>query len=418
MSRRENLVVLKFGGTSVADPEKMHRAVERAALMRRKGYRIVVVVSAPGEMTDELLDLAHQITPNPQSRELDMLLATGEQVGISLFTIACCARNIPAISLTGPQAGIVSDTRHTRARITKIDPHKILKELARGSIVTVAGFQGATPDSDIATLGRGGSDLTAVAIAAALGAHHCEIYTDVDGIYTADPRVVAEARLLPSISYDEMLELAGAGAQVMQSRSVEVAKKYRVLVRVSCAFDFRSPGTWIMKEVPCMEDALVTGLALDRDQIVITLRDVPDQPGIAAKIFTALGDAQIKVDMIVQSAARGGLNDISFTLSTADMNAAQNALEEILRRIGAKALEKSPPVAKVSVVGVGMRSHSGAAGRMFRTLAENKINIQMIATSEIKISCVVDSKEGERALRCLHAAFGLHKAKPRRPALR
>lgn len=408
------LVVLKFGGTSVADPEKIHRAAERAAALRRKGLRVVVVVSAPGEMTDDLLGLARRVAPDPDPRELDMLLATGEQVGISLFAIACRARGAPAVSLTGPQAGIRADESHTRARIVAVHPAKIRSELAAGRIVTVAGFQGLNPKADIATLGRGGSDLTAVALAAALGARGCEIYTDVHGVYTADPRIAPDARLLPRISYDEMLELAGAGAQVMQARSIEVAKKFGVPVRVSSAFDPKSPGTWITEEVPGMEEALVTGVALDRNQVVVTMRDVPDRPGIAARIFTALGSAGVNVDMIIQSAAAGRANDISFTLSHSDLEEALQAIEKIRRAVAAKAPERSPRMAKVSVVGVGMRSHPGVAGRMFRALAEAGINIQMIATSEIKISCVVDQADGERAVRCLHAAFALHKRRKRR----
>ncbi|MBI3507611.1 MAG: aspartate kinase [Proteobacteria bacterium] len=408
MNRR--LAVLKFGGTSVADPEKIQRAAERAVALKRTGKQVVVVVSAPGDMTDDLIGLAKRITPSPDSRELDMLLATGEQVGISLFAIACRALGAPAVSLTGPMAGIRADDTHTKARIIGIEPRKILSELGRGRIVTVAGFQGLNTNQDITTLGRGGSDLTAVALAAALKAGVCDIFTDVRGVYTADPRIVPDARLLKRVSYDEMLELAGAGAQVMQARSIEVAKKFKVPLRVSSAFDRRGAGTWIVEEATSMEEVLVTGVALDRDQVIVTLRDVPDRPGIAALIFTALGEARVNVDMIIQSAAAGRVNDISFTVPQSDFDAAERTMERVRRTIGARQLERSQRMAKVSVIGVGMRSHSGVAGRMFKSLADSSINIQMIATSEIKISCIVDPKDGERAVRCLHKAFKLHRA--------
>ena len=404
-----DLIVMKFGGTSVADPDKIQRAADRAIAQRRAGRRVVVVVSAPGEMTDELIALARRVAPDPDSRELDMLMATGEQVGISLFAIACRARGVPAVSLTGPQAGILADATHTKARIVEIRPRKVHEELARGNIVTVAGFQGLNPSRDIATLGRGGSDLTAVALAASLGAKHCEIYTDVHGVYTADPRMVPDARLIPRISYDEMLELAGAGAQVMQGRSIEVAKKFGVPIRVAHAFDARSTGTWITGEVSSMEEAVVTGVAFDRNQVKVTIRDVPDKPGMAADIFGAMGKANVNVDMIIQSAAHGAINDISFTVHKDDHDAAIKVLEQVQRRLKAGSIEHNVNVSKVSVVGVGMRSHAGVAGRMFRTLADNGVNIDMIATSEIKISCIIERKDGERAVRCLHKAFRLEK---------
>ena len=405
----KELIVMKFGGTSVADPEKIQRAADRAIAKRKAGHPVVVVVSAPGEMTDELIALARRVAPAPDSRELDVLMATGEQVGISLFAIACRARGVPAVSLTGPQAGILADEAHTKARIVEIKPRKVHEELARGNIVTVAGFQGLNPHRDITTLGRGGSDLTAVALAAALKAGHCEIYTDVHGVYTADPRVVPEARLIERISYDEMLELAGAGAQVMQARSIEVAKKFGVPIRVAHAFDVHSKGTWITGEVSSMEEAVVTGVALDRNQVKVTIRDVPDKPGMAAEIFVAMGKADVNVDMIIQSAAHGSVNDISFTVHKDDHANAVKALAQVQKRLKTGPIEHNVNVSKVSVVGVGMRSHSGVAGKMFKNLADNRVNIQMIATSEIKISCVVDRTDGERALRCLHKVFGLDK---------
>lgn len=406
---RRRLVVMKFGGTSVADPEKIQRAADRAIQAVRRGVKVVVVVSAPGRMTDELLGLARQISPRPESRELDMLLSTGEQMAASLFAIAVLRRGHKAVSLTGPQAGILADASHTRARILQIRPKKVVGALSKGNIVAVAGFQGLNPQEDIATLGRGGSDLTAVALAAALKSERCEIYTDVRGVYTADPRVVPEARLIRRVSYDEMLELAGAGAQVMQSRSIEVAKKFRVPIRVASAFEASDRGTWIMEEVSSMEEVLVTGVALDLNQVKVTLRDVPDTPGMAAVIFSTLGEANVNVDMIIQSAARGRTNDISFTVSQEDLDTGLKVLRQVQKRIRSGTLEEDPGVAKVSVVGVGMRSHSGVAGRMFKALADNRINIQMISTSEIKISCIVDQKQGAAAVRCLHRTFGLHR---------
>lgn len=404
------LVVMKFGGSSVADADKIKRVAGRVIEKKKAGFGIIVVVSAPGDMTDDLLEMAKGITEDPPPRELDMLLATGEQASIALLCMALHAKGHDAISLTGPQAGILADMDHTRARITAIKPRKILEQLDKGRIVVVAGFQGQNANEDIATLGRGGSDLTAIALAAALKAPACEIYTDVDGVYTTDPRVAPEARKLDEISYDEMLELAGSGAQVMQGRSVEVAKKFNVIFEVRSTFS-GAPGTRVHQEVSRMEEVIVSGIAFDRRQAKVSMVDVPDRPGVAASVFGALAKAGVNVDMIIQSEARGGTNDISFTVNEGDVKKAFAALEPVKRRLGAKELAQDARVAKVAIVGVGMRSHPGVASKMFQTLADHKINIQMISTSEIKISCVIARKQVDQAVQVLHKAFELDKRK-------
>ena len=399
---------MKFGGSSVANAEKVKHVAGRVIAKKKEGYRVVVVVSAPGDMTDDLIELAAGITVAPPPREMDMLLATGEQASIALLCMALHAKNHAAISLTGPQAGIFADVAHTRARITHIQPKKILAELAKRRIVVVAGFQGLNPNEDIATLGRGGSDLTAIALAAALKADLCEIYTDVEGVYTTDPRVVPDARKLDEISYDEMLELAGAGAQVMQGRSVEVAKKYNVVFEVRSTFS-QARGTRVHQEVRYMEDVVVSGIAFDRKQAKISIVDIPDRPGVAAKIFGALGKAGINVDMIIQSEAIDRKNDISFTVSEGELKKTLKALRPMKIALEAKDLVAHANVGKVAVVGVGMRSHSGVASKMFQALAEAKINIQMISTSEIKISCVISRDHVDEAVKVLHKAFELDK---------
>jgi aspartate kinase len=404
-------VVMKFGGSSVATPEKIKTVATRVSGRKQDGFSTVVVVSAPGDMTDDLLEMARGVCENPDERELDMLLATGEQASIALLCMALKGRDQDAISLTGPQAGIFADTDHTRARITHIQPKKIHFELAKGKIVVVAGFQGLNPNDDIATLGRGGSDLTAIALAAALKADVCEIYTDVDGVFTTDPRVVPEARKLTEISYDEMLELAGSGAQVMQARSVEVAKKYNVVFEVRSTFS-QASGTRVHQEVSRMEDVAVSGIAFDRHQAKVSLMGVPDRPGIAAAIFGALAEVRVNVDMIIQSTAQGGINDISFTVSQGDLKKALSAMEPVKVSLKASELLNEPEVGKVAVVGVGMRSHPGIAARMFKSLADNGINIQMISTSEIKISCVVAKNQVDAAVRALHKEFELDKVPP------
>ena len=386
----------------------MKHAAERVLAKKKEGCRVVVVVSAPGDMTDELIERAREITEEPDAREMDMLLATGEQASIALLCMALKACGQDAISLTGPQAGIFADSDHTRARITRIEPKKVHAELSKGRLVVVAGFQGLNSNEDIATLGRGGSDLTAIALAAALKADHCEIYTDVEGVYTTDPRVVPDARKLPEISYDEMLELAGSGAQVMQGRSVEVAKKFGVVFEVRSTFS-QAPGTRVHQEVSRMEDVVVSGIAFDRKQAKISLTDIPDRPGVAAAIFGALAAAAVNVDMIIQSEARDGKNDISFTVAEADLKKALAALEPVKAELRAKGLLHEGGVAKIAVVGVGMRSHPGVASRMFQTLADHRINIQMISTSEIKISCVIRQEQVNEAVKVLHETFELAK---------
>jgi aspartate kinase len=400
------LVVMKFGGSSVANAEKIKHVAKRVRGRKDGGYGVVVVVSAPGDMTDDLIELARGVSDSPDEREMDMLLSTGEQASIALLCMALKSQGADAISLTGPQAGILADHDHTRARITDIKPKKIQAELAKKKIVVVAGFQGLNPNEDIATLGRGGSDLTAIALAAALKADLCEIYTDVEGVYTTDPRVVPDARKLDEISYDEMLELAGSGAQVMQGRSVEVAKKFNVVFAVRSTFS-EAEGTRVHQEVSGMEEVVVSGIAFDRNQAKLSMIEVPDRPGIAAEVFGALAKVGVNVDMIIQSTAQGGTNDISFTVPAGELNKALTALEPVKAELRAREIQHEAGVGKVAVVGVGMRSHPGVAARMFKTLADNKINIQMISTSEIKISVIVTKDQVDAAVKALHKEFEL-----------
>jgi aspartate kinase len=408
------LVVMKFGGSSVADAEKIKRVAQRVIAKRKKGNRVVVVVSAPGDMTDDLIAMCEGVTDAPDDREMDMLLSTGEQVSIALLSMAIKQLGGKAISLTGPQAGIYADTMHTRARITKIIPTKIVGELAAGKVVIVAGFQGLNPNDDITTLGRGGSDLTAVALAAALKADTCEIYTDVEGVYTTDPRVVKEARKIALLSYDDMLEMAGTGAQVMQGRSIEVAKKNGIDIHVRSTFS-EVNGTIITSEEKvvsgrsAMEEVVVSAVTFDRNQVKLSIVEVQDRPGVAAKMFGALAKAGINVDMIVQSAAEDKTNDISFTIGRVDLKKAQAILAKLKNDLNAREITVDDNVSKVSVVGVGMKSHSGVAAKMFAVLAKSKVNIEMIATSEIKISCIIREQDVNRAVAALHKAFDLHK---------
>jgi aspartate kinase len=410
------LVVQKYGGSSVADAERIRGVARRVVETTKDGHRVVVVVSAMGRTTDGLIRLAHEITPTPKERELDMLLATGEQVSIALLAMAIETLGLRARSFTGEQAGIRTDAAHTRARIVEIDADRVRRALDDGFVATVAGFQGVTADDDITTLGRGGSDLTAVALAAALHADVCEIYTDVDGVYTADPNIVPEARKLGRVSYDEMLEMASLGAKVLQSRSVEFAKKHGVPVHVRSTFK-ADPGTLVTREDPNMEAVIVTGVTHDRGQAKVSILRVPDRPGIAAHVFGAVAEHGIVVDMIVQNISRDGYTDISFTLPRTDREKAVRTLSEVAKRIGAEGVTHDDRVAKVSIVGVGMRSHSGVAARMFQTLSAEGINIQMISTSEIAVSCVIDDKYTELAVRALHDAFGLatESREPARP---
>ncbi len=403
-----SLIVQKYGGSSVGDVKRIKRVARGIVTKKKQGHQLVVVVSAMGDATDDLLDLAKAITAEPSERELDMLLATGEQVSVALLAMAIQCQKEKAVSFTGPQVGIVTDPFHTHARILNINTDRILKALRQGNIVIVAGFQGKTEGDEITTLGRGGSDLTAVALAKALGAKHCEIYTDVDGIFTADPRICPDAKKLDVVSYEEILELASLGAQVMHSRSIEVGKKFNVPIYVRNA-NFNGGGTLITKENQKMEEVLVSGVALNQNEAKVTIFKVPDRPGVAARIFKQLADANINVDMIIQNKTATKTTDISFTVAKNDLTRSLRVVREAAGRVNAESVSCNEDVAKVSVVGVGMRSHSGVASRMFGALAKNKINIDMISTSEIKISCVVDGDRGKDAVRAIHKEFKLGK---------
>ncbi|MBI4549649.1 MAG: aspartate kinase [Candidatus Omnitrophica bacterium] len=404
-----SLIVQKFGGSSVANPERIRNVARRVVETKRKGHQLVVVVSALGDTTDELIDLASQITDRPSEREMDMLLSTGEQVSVALLAMAIQELGHAAISFTGPQVGILTDQAHTKARIVDINTDRIQQALRKGSIAIVAGFQGQTPDQEITTLGRGGSDLTAVALAKALRAKVCEIYTDVDGVYTADPRLVEDAKKLDLISYDEMLELASLGAQVMQARSVEVGKKFDVPILVRSSLN-HSSGTLITKEVKSMENVLIRGVAVNNNEAKITIFGVPDRPGVASRIFKIIADQNVNVDMIIQNKTKTKTTDLSFTVFKTDLKRTLATIGKAVRAVKAKGFECDESIAKVSIVGVGMRSHSGVASKMFGALAAKKINIDMISTSEIKISCVIAKKSGRDAVRVLHREFGLGKA--------
>lgn len=401
------LIVQKYGGSSVANTDRIKHVASRVAQCRARGDRVVVVVSAMSGVTDNLIKLAREIMPLPNEREMDMLLATGEQTTIALTAIALHSLGISAVSLTGAQAGIVTDGVHTKARIQNITPRKIHELLNQGQVVIVAGFQGQTREGQVTTLGRGGSDLTAIALAAAIKADLCQICTDVDGVYTADPRLVPDAKKLEEISYDEMLELASLGAKVMQSRSVEFAKKFGVVFEVRSSLNDH-PGTIVKEETKNMEAVVVRGVSLDKNQAKVTLVGVPDKPGVAARIFKAIGDAGVNVDMIVQNISHGSgapATDLSFTVDKPDLPRAQKTLDALKPDIGFGRILATEKIGKLSIVGVGMKSHTGVAGRMFDTLAREGVNIDMISTSEIKISVVVDLGKAEQAMRAVHAAF-------------
>src|SRR5215213_8753415 len=402
-----SLIVQKFGGTSVATPEKILAAARKAIRAQNEGHQVVMVVSAMGHHTDELVDLAERITDRPPAREMDMLLATGEQVSVALMAMAIQELGVPAISFTGAQIGLVTDSFHTKARIKNIATERMAQALDDGKVVIVAGFQGVDEHYNITTLGRGGSDTTAVALAAVLGADACEIYTDVDGVYTTDPRVVPEARKIDRISYDEMLELASLGAGVMHSRSIEFAKKYGVPIHVRSSFS-DAPGTWIVAESDARRlGVTVTGAALAKDEARITILGVPDRPGVVHSLFHTIAAANIVVDMIVQNVATEGTTEVSFTIDSDDLAETLRAAEKAAQAIGASGVAHQAEVAKVSVVGLGMRTHTGVATEMFEALAEAGINIQMITTSEIKISVLVERGSAAAALRAVHRAFGL-----------
>jgi aspartate kinase len=403
------LIVQKYGGTSVGTTERIKSVAERIAKFRTSGHQLVVVVSAMSGETNRLVALAKEIQPNPASRELDVVMATGEQVSIGLLSMALMERGIEARSYTGSQVRILTDSAHTKARIQKIDDAAMRADLAQGRVVVVAGFQGVDADGNITTLGRGGSDTTAVALAAALRAEECQIYTDVDGVYTADPRIVPEARRLRSITFEEMLEMASLGSKVLQIRSVEFAGKYKVRLRVLSSFEEGGEGTLItFEEDDKMEQAIISGIAFNKDEAKITVAGVPDRPGIAYAILGPVGDANIDVDMIIQNASVDGMTDLSFTVHRSEYQKALEVLnQQVKDHIKATDIRGDNRICKVSMVGVGMRTHAGIASQMFRTLAEEGINIQMISTSEIKISVVIDEKYLELAVRALHKAFGL-----------
>jgi aspartate kinase len=402
------LIVQKYGGTSVGNIERIKAVAERVVKTARQGNQVVVVVSAMSGETDKLIGLAQQLSESPPEREMDMLLSSGERVTSALTAMAVEALGHKAKSMTGRQAGIITDTVHTKARIERISGERIKKALEDGYIVVIAGFQGVTEgETDVTTLGRGGSDLSAVAVAAAAGADLCEIYTDVDGVYTTDPNIVPSARKLRKISYEEMLELASLGAKVLQTRSVEFAMKYNVPVVVRSSFN-DNPGTLVAEEDKDMENVVVSGVAYDKNQTKITIVDLPDKPGIAARLFDTIAGANVVVDMIVQNVSSDGKSaDISFTVPKTDSRRALEVTEAVAKELGARKVDMREDISKVSIVGVGMRTHSGVASKMFRTLAENGINIMMISTSEIKVSCVIDLKFTELAVSVLHEAFGL-----------
>ncbi|MFN3871318.1 MAG: aspartate kinase [Aquificaceae bacterium] len=397
------ILVVKFGGTSVANLERIKNAANKVLEKLKQGYRVVVVSSAMAGETDRLINLAKEVDPMPPEREMDMLISTGEQQAIALFAITLRKMGVPAVSLCGWQVPIITDKVHTKARIRKIGAQRLKNLLEEGYTPIVAGFQGVTEDWEISTLGRGGSDLSAVALAYALGAD-CEIYTDVEGVFTADPRIVPNAKKIPVISYEEMLEMASLGAKVMQARSIEFAMKYMVRIHVRSSFNDKE-GTWIVPEEEVMEKSVVKAITLEKNESRITVVRVPDKPGIAYKIFKALGDAHIVVDMIVQNVSHQGYTDMSFTVNKTDALKAEEIVKKVAQEIGAQEVVRDDRIAKVSVVGIGMRSSYGTAAKMFEVLYKNNINIMAISTSEIKISCLIEDKYGELAVRELHAAF-------------
>ncbi|MGZ4146564.1 MAG: aspartate kinase [Actinomycetota bacterium] len=400
-----SIIVQKYGGTSVGDAERIQAVADRVVRYREQGHDVVVVVSAMGHTTDELLALAAQIAAVPEPRELDMLLTAGERIAMSLLAIAVNARGCRAASYTGSQAGIITDTHHGKARIVEIRPKRIVESLDAGHVVILAGFQGLSTSYDITTLGRGGSDTTAVAMAAALGAEACEIYTDVDGVYTSDPRVVPTARKIARISYEEMLEMAASGAKVLQLRSVEYARRHGVRVHVRSSFD-DNDGTWVVEEEEVgVEQAMISGVALDTGEAKITLLDVPDRPGVAATIFRAVAAEGVHVDMIVQNVGHDGQTDLSFTVPRDDLPRLTPVLDRVVKEIGAPEYTTDDGIAKVSLVGAGMRSNPGVVAEMFEALAEKGINIEMISTSSIRVSCIVRRADAEEAVRTIHDRF-------------
>jgi aspartate kinase len=403
------LIVQKFGGTSVGDAERIRAVADHVARTRAAGNDVVVVVSAMGKFTDDLIRLADDVSPTRPPRELDMLLTAGERISMALVSMALGARGVQSASFTGSQAGIITDTEHTKAKILEMRPDRIREALDAGLVPVVAGFQGMSTDRDITTLGRGGSDVTAVALASALHADVCEIYTDVTGVFSADPRVVAKARRLPKVSFDEMMEMAATGGRVLMLRSVEFARRHGVPLHVRSSFTWE-PGTWIVEEDPTMEEAVVTAVTDDTSEAKLTIDGVPDRPGIAAQLFRALADAGVNVDMIVQNTGSNGLTAISFTVALTDLDQAQLVCNNVKDLIGATSVTTDDQIGRVSVIGAGMKSSPGVTAQMFETLSSNGINIEMISTSSIRISCVVRADKVAEAVRHLHTAFGLDAA--------
>ncbi len=401
-----SVIVQKYGGTSVADAARIQAVAERVVRARKDGHDVVVVVSAMGETTDDLAAMAHGLTPMPNARELDLLLTAGERIAMSLLAIAINAAGFPAASYTGSQAGIITDTAHGKAKIIDIRPGRILEALSNGSIVIVAGFQGVSTAYDVTTLGRGGSDTTAVALAASLGAEFCEIYTDVRGVFTADPRIVPEARRLHAVSYEEMLELAASGAKVLQLRSVEYARTHRVKVHVRSSFT-DEPGTWVIEEDVRMEQAIISGVAADDSEAKVTMQDVPDRPGVAAAIFRAVAEEGASVDMIVQNVGRDEKADVSFLVPKADLPHVAALIHRVLENVGGSGYTTDDGIARVSLIGAGIKSNPEVAADMFEALAAEGVNIEMISTSSIRISCVIRASDKDRAVKCIHAKFGL-----------
>ena len=400
------LIVQKYGGTSVADPDRIRAVAEHVAFTKRHGNDVVVVVSAMGKSTDNLIKLANDVSGVQPSRELDMLLSTGERISMTLVCMALAGVGIDAISFTGSQVGIITDTVHTKAKILEIKGDRVREALAQGKVCVVAGFQGVSTEKEITTLGRGGSDTTAVALAAALGADSCEIYTDVTGVFSADPRIVPQARKLQSINFEEMLEMAGAGSKVLALRSVEFARNHNVPIQVRSSFTWE-PGTWITSQEPSMEDPIISSVVTDVSEAKVTVRKVPDRPGISASLFEPLAQANVNVDMIVQNTSTDGTTDISFTVPKADMKVAIGIVESVAIQIGADGIAQDDAIAKISLVGAGMKTSPGIAAKMFRVLADSDVNIEMISTSTIRISVVVAAADLEKAARSLHTAFGL-----------
>ena len=400
------LIVQKYGGTSVADPDRIRAVAENISITKGRGHEVVVVVSAMGKATDNLIALADSVSSIQPGREMDMLLTTGERVSAALVTMALASLGVEAISFTGSQVGIITDNLHRKAKIVEVKGDRVRDALAAGKVAVVAGFQGVSLDREITTMGRGASDLTASALAKALDADACEIYTDVTGVFTADPRIVPQARKLARINFDEMLEMAGAGSKVLALRSVEFARNHNVPLHVRSAFTWE-PGTWVTDQEPNLEDPIISGVVTDVSESKVTIVSVPDRPGISAALFEALAGANVNVDMIVQNTSHDGTTDISFTMPKADMSTAESIVGRVATEVGAQGVDHDSAIAKLSLVGAGMKTSPGVAAKMFRTLADEKVNILMISTSTIRISVVISSADMERAARALHTAFGL-----------